>query len=58
MLLLQQLLAGKSDKSGAAADYPTRLLRQLLFSDSDCQVVRLIRLSLFHNAELTFLFHI
>lgn len=40
---MQQLLyAGKSNKRRAPADQPTRLLRQLLFSDSDCQVVRLV----------------
>lgn len=42
--LLQQLLdAGKAEKRGASVDQPTRLLRQLLFPDSDCQVVRFCR---------------
>jgi len=38
--MLQQLLAaGKSRRSTAATDEPTRLLRQLLFPASDCRVV-------------------
>ena len=40
VVVFQQLLdAGKSGKRTASVDRPTRLLRQLLFSDSECQVV-------------------
>jgi len=41
--MFQQLLnAGKSGKRSATDDHHMRLLRQLLFPDSDCHVVRLI----------------